>query len=248
MRGWKSARWAAAVVVMAATVVVMAGSGVGAQQADCTDVTVSPSVDLVTRGVSTIGPIQVNVAAGRYRLIMTSADPGHVAGHQTEQQHESWSFTLDNGFSSPITPDLSDELTSATYDMGVADLSVASSITFVHHGVAPSPDSVHPTVTFRCEAAPATTTTASTTAPPPTVADVSTTVAPETTVVQTTAVETTTAAPATTVPDGTVKNNELPRTGSNESVLWMGLLLLTVGGVFLVIGKIVGLEHSGSTA
>ena len=236
--------------------VLVAGTA-GAQEAGCSNVVVAPSIDLVTRGVSTIGPIQIDLPAGRYRLAMSSVDAGHEPDHQSDQLSERWSFTLDNGYSSPITPDLATESKSATFDMGAVDLVAATSITFVHHGVAPSADSVRPSITFQCEppttatttttstttSTTTTTSTSTTTEPTPTVAEVTTTAPPET---ETTAV--TTEVTTTTTPGSVKANDTLPRTGSNESILWMGLLLLTVGGVFIVVSKIVSIEHDRTSA
>ena len=246
----KMVRLVAVGMVVAATMTI--GGTASAQNATCDDATVSSSADLITRGPTNIGPVSVVIPAGRYRLVMTSTDPGHRPGHQPEQLNERWSFSLDNGYSSPITPDLPTDVTSAVYDMGVVEMAAASSLTFLHHGVMPSADSVQPSVTFRCEAAPPTTTEAPTTtveAPTTTIEALTTTtpvteggnvdptssVAPETSAVKSTEATTTTVV---------VASSELPRTGGNPSFVWMGLLLVTVGGVFIVVGKIVTLESA----
>ena len=117
MRGSKVAQRVVVFAVVMLGASMAAGGFAAAQQADCADVTVNPGQDLVTRGVSTIGPIQINVPAGTYRIVMVSTDVGHAPGHQEDQQNERWSFTLDSGYSSPITPDLATEVTTATFDM-----------------------------------------------------------------------------------------------------------------------------------
>lgn len=215
------------------------GGAVGAQTSSCADVTVTTPQDLVTAGPTTIGPISVDVGAGRYRLLMTSIDRGHRPGHQTHQRSERWSFTLDSGYSSPITADLAEDATSASFDMGLVDFVEATSITFHHHGAAPSPDSISASVTFQC-AEPVPTTAPPTTEPPVTEGgeiDI-TTAAPDTSGVKSSDAT----QPPTTRPVGATANGELPRTGGNPSFLWMGLLLMTSGGVFLVVGKIITLE------
>jgi len=220
-------------VVTIATGLTLAGGSVAAQDASCTDVSVGHGgIELLTRGPVSIGPIAISLPAGTYRLIMTSADPGHMPNHQENQVNERWNFVLDNGYSSPITPDLATELTTATYDMGVADLAAASSLTFIHHGVAPSADSVYPSVVFQCVAPPPTTTTAPpTTEPPVTVADTSTTAAPTTTPPPT--------APTTAPPtsEGEVNSEELPRTGTTTNLLLLGLGLAAAGTLVLEVSR-----------
>ncbi|MFT7648657.1 MAG: hypothetical protein ACI8Y4_003409 [Candidatus Poriferisodalaceae bacterium] len=99
-------------VVFIAIAALTVGAAVPAQaQTSCSDVLVDSGVTLVNPGVVTAGPIAVNISAGSYRLVMTSEDPLHSAGHQTDQMHEQWSFHTNTGYSSPTTPDLADERT-----------------------------------------------------------------------------------------------------------------------------------------
>ncbi len=236
----RAARWAVA-ISMAAGLVIHGGTA-GAQDASCSDVTVGAGgVELLTRGPTSIGPVAISLPAGTYRLVMSSTDPAHMPGFQGDQTNERWNFVLDNGYASPITPDLPTDQTSATYDMGVADLAAASSLTFVHHGVPPSADSVFPSVTFQCVTPPPTTaaptTVPVTPAPSVSVLDTSTT-APATTVPTTTVPTTaapTTAAPTTAPPvsTGDVDSEELPRTGGTTNLFFVGVGLAAAGAVVL---------------
>lgn len=228
----------AALVIATCAVFVASAS---AQQAGCADVTVSGEAKLDTAGSATIGPVPAPLSAGQYRIVMHSADPGHIAGHQTDQQHEQWSFRLDSGYGSPITPDLADGLTNASFDMGVVTLAEAASITFVHHGVAPSRDSVLPSVSFSC-VQPTTPTSAAPTS--------SSTEAPVTTGGRLD--PTTWAAPEPTVGvqqgSGGVGNtggsNELALTGNSGKALSLGVLLLACGGVVVLLGRVVSIEEA----
>jgi LPXTG-motif cell wall-anchored protein len=255
-RGVRNRMWSVMIAVAVSLSVGIGGAAAqevtqpgAASDLQCVDVTVDGPGDLNTRGPTTLGPIAVSLPAGRYRLLMTSTDIHHAPGHQPGQLAERWSVTLDNGYSSPVTPDLATEDISAVFDMGVVELGAASALTFVHHGIAPSPDSVHPSITFRCEPVlTSTTSTTSTTATSTTVATTTTAVPSPSTTTTTEAPpvtrggdiapSTTTATPTTVVSTG----DNLPRTGGNLSLLWMGLLLLAAGGVFVVVGRLVALE------
>lgn len=197
------------------------------------------------------------VPAGLYQITATSSDVGHVAGRQTDQTSERWSFVTDTGVSSPIVPDLPDAQTSSTFGMGQITFDdPVSSITFVHHGTGLSADSVSPTLLLEC-VAPAT--TSSTTDAPTTSAVVQATttvpgsVAPTSLVATTSTTSaavqaTTSAAPSTSAPPVTVGaeidpdptnqvGDTLPRTGLGEWILWSAAVLLVGGVAFVVVGR-----------
>jgi hypothetical protein len=151
---------AGSVLVLSASAFLTAPAS---SQEECTGVSVTPGVILITSAPS-FGPMVASVPAGTYRMIVRSYDLGHSAGRQTDQMHEQWSFSADTGYTSPRTPDLGDALTVATYDLGEVTLtSAVSSISFRQWGVAPSVDSVRPEITFQRVQGPVTTTEAPTT-------------------------------------------------------------------------------------
>ena len=230
MRGRRRVVWVTVLAVALAS--VWAASGAAADQV-CRDVAVSPGERLVSRGPTKLGPMRLELPAGRYRILMTSADNGHEAGYQVDQTHERWSFRLDSGYRSPITPDLAETAKVATFDMGTVDLKATWTITFRHHGAAPVADSVVPSVLFVCDDGPVSTAPPTTLAPstsgPASTAPLTTgplTTGPQTTGPQTTAPQTTggaTSEPLITTDatlDPTTSTTEAPVTtaGTAESM------------------------------
>ena len=147
----------------------------------------------LTKNNPTFGPVAVSVPAGTYDIILVSSDPTHAPGAYTDQMHESWFLVTDSGFTSPVTPDLADADLSTSIVINGINLGATTQITAVWAGQAPSFDSVHPAVTFRCVIEPSTTTTAGPT----------TTLPATSTTVPTTLPATSTIVPATTAPTTT---------------------------------------------
>lgn len=181
-------------------------SPAGADDAACGDVSVDFAAVIggpLTKHTQTAGPVAVELAAGTYDIVLTSFDPSHQSGKYLDQLHESWYFTLDNGFVSATTPDFGDELMGLSISQQGVTLERATQITAHWAGVEPSWDSVRASVTLRCLDGPPATTAPSSTVAPTTTEPVSTTVAPTSSVPATTAPATTapaTTAPATTAP------------------------------------------------
>jgi hypothetical protein len=211
----------------------------GAQESDggstvntavCTDVTIGMDTPMYPPFV-TSSPYSVSVPAGTYRIHAVSHDLLHEDGYQPEERQESWSFSTNTGYSSPVTPDLSETSKSVTFDLGEVTFDAAvSSITFHWRGVVSDVDSVRPGLTLSCfvNAAAATT-------------EVPTTVAP-TTVAPTTEAPTTTEPAGQVMPSSTVASKStdpdtLPRTGSSASMGWLAAAFVSVGAVFASTGR-----------
>ncbi len=189
------------VLTLATTGATLTGSPAGA--VDCASVTVAPGDRLLANKAPVGGPYSIDLPAGEYRLVVSSTDSHHADGALT-QEYEIWYFTLDSGFTSPVTPDLPDELVTLQFDLGVFTIAASTSITF-HHGVqGPGAQSVTPAVQFVCAQTPDTT-VPETTAPETTAPE---TTAPETTAPETTAPDTT--APDTTAPDASAAPTTAP--------------------------------------
>jgi len=170
--------------------------------AACVDVTFdfdSLGQGALTNNNPTLGPTPIAIGAGTYDIELVSSDPTHGPGLFTDQTHEQWFFVLDSGYASPVTPDIPEIDLSLTVVVTGVTLSASTAITAVWSGQAPSSDSVHAAVTFKC--ADTVVTVGSTTEAPTTTAAPTTTVAPTTTEAPTatTAPGTTTPAPSTTV-------------------------------------------------
>ena len=210
--------------------------------------------------------VSINLPVGVYDIVMTSADPTHGRGEHLDQMHESWFFTLDNGYVSPTTPDFDDDVFGVAIVVAGVQLESASSIQAVWAGQLPASDSVHPaSVSFSCTRQTiATTSTTTTVAPttttseaPPTtlggVTDDSTTTVPTTEPSPTTTARTT--APATSTPPTTTSESGTTTTvvgeigGSTEEnpeLAATGLSLnLAIGGFTLILAGF-GLVTLGS--
>jgi len=206
---------------------------------------------------TSIGPVAIDLPAGVYDIVMTSFDPTHGPGLFVDQLNESWFFTLDNGYTSPTTPDFGDSEPGVSILVPSVALDAATAVTAQWAGVLPSSDSVHATVSFTCArqtiptTAPTTTagaTTSPTTAAPATSSTVpqsSTTVAASTSTVDPGASSTTmaallptTMAPTTqlTSPPTTVKVGEIGgTTEQNPELAFTGMKInLAIGGISLV--------------
>ena len=214
-------------------------------------------------GNTQVGPVAIDLPDGVYDIVLTSSDPTHQSGMFLDQEHESWFFTLDNGFTSATTPDFPDE------DLGVAiaqtavSLGPATQITAHWAGQLPSFDSVHAMVSFSCARETIATTTSTTTttiATTTTAAPTTTTAAPTTTAATTTTASPTTVAASTTTPltpttipattqattttstvgeigGTTEENEELAFTGTNLNLAIGGFLLIAGGFGLVVVGN-----------
>ena len=187
---------AAMCIIAGVVLIAVAPVAADGEPVECVDVSVNfddAGLGALSKGQTTLGPLSLDLSAGTYDVVLISSDPTHAPGAFTDQQNESWFIVLDNGYTSPKTPDIPDAELSVTVVVENVDLGAATAVTAVWAGQAPSHDSVHAAVTFRCAAPVVTTTTTSSTAPPTTIA--SSTTAAETTT--TTSASTTTAAPTT---------------------------------------------------
>jgi hypothetical protein len=132
----------------------------------CDDIAIGSSGTLLAPQVPSSPVFQRHIPTGQYRIIATSSDNGHAAGHQTGQTGEQWYFTTDSGYRSPTTPDLAEGATSQTFDLGVATILESGSVTFHHAQLGSTVDSVDAGIVLEC-VPPVTTTTTTTVAPPP---------------------------------------------------------------------------------
>ncbi len=173
----RSSRNALAVVMILIGTIMVASSPLSAADGTdhCTDVVVNfddhDPRPLSSRNL-TAGPVSVTLAQGTYDIVLSSSDPGHGSGRFLNQMHESWYFTLDNGYVSPVTPDFPDSETGVAIVRTGVSLTSASQITAFWAGVEADIDSVHATVSFTCarQTIASTTTAAPTSSSPTTVA------------------------------------------------------------------------------
>jgi len=206
---------------------------------------------------TSIGPVSILLPAGVYDIVMTSSDPTHGPGLFVDQLNESWFFTLDNGYVSPTTPDFGDAEPGISILVPNVDLAAATAVTAQWAGVAPSSDSVHPTVSFTCarETIPTSTTattfaaTTSTASPQSSTtigASTSTSAATTTSIVAllpTTMVPTSQpASPTTTARVGeiggtTEENPELAFTGIKINLAIGGFSLVVAGFALVLVGS-----------
>lgn len=179
----------------------------------CSDLSVASGFRLLANRAPVTGAYSVDLPAGDYRLIASSFDEVHPTG--ADQQNETWYFTTDSGYTSPVVPDLPTGQTSASFDMGVITVPASTTITFHHGASGPGAQSVSPSVQLICASTPETTVPETTlpevTAPdsraPDTTPEPS--VAP-TTVPQTTTAPVPTAPPSTDPPEPTPPGAVLP--------------------------------------
>lgn len=202
------------------------------------------------RNNTSTGPVAISLAAGTYDILLTSSDPGHAPGKHSDQLHESWFFTLDNGYVSPTTPDFGDDSFGVAIVSAGVTIASASQITAFWAGQAPSPDSVHATVSFTCsrQTIQGTSTTTSTTAVTTTQATPSSTspvvtTSPTSAPLLPTTLPPVTVAAATTTAVGeiggtTEENTELAFTGTNLNLAIAGLTLIAGGFGLIVVGSI----------
>lgn len=88
---------------------------------------------LLNDGISdTAGPFTISMPAGTYDITLHSFDDHVDHPGQTEQTQEQWYFTLDSGYTSPVSSDVPDDAVSVIDNFPSETIGEASSIT-VHH-------------------------------------------------------------------------------------------------------------------
>jgi hypothetical protein len=88
---------------------------------------------LLNDGISdSAGPFAIVLPAGVYDITMQASDNHPSADYQIEQTQEQWYFTLDNGYTSPPTPDVPADKTQVTMTVEGVELTAATAIS-VHH-------------------------------------------------------------------------------------------------------------------
>ena len=215
----------------------------------CDDVTVSTQVRLINGRASTLGPFTVTLAAGDYRVIMTSADAMHAPGYQPSQTGEQWYFTTDSGYRSPTTPDLAEGSGAATFDMGIVTLPETTSVTFHHASTVPGANSVVPGVVFESQIPPCGPTTTTQTSTTQTSTTQTSTTQGQTSTSLSTSTSTAISTPGSVLPSSTVKSSvvsvpttnvvpqvdggdnpgTLPRTGGELTYAVVGAAMVLVG-------------------
>ena len=180
----------------------------------------------------TVGPVNIALSAGTYDIVLISTDPTHGQGLYLDQVHESWFFTLDNGYVSLTTPDFDDSLMGISIVVPGVALAAATQVTAHWAGEPPSADSVFAAIRFACTEqtteAPTTTTT--------TEATTTTTTVPPVTTAGTTAPPTTTEAVGE-IGGTTEENPELAATGISLTLAVAGMSLIAAGFGLVVGGS-----------
>ncbi len=114
------------------------------------DIVVEGLGDL-SRTIQEIGPVQVFIPEGRYRVTAISRDDGHAPGVQENQLDERWSARSSTGWSLPTTPDLSTADTEARFDLGETTVSdTIHQLWFRWEGRIASANSIEPALQLSC--------------------------------------------------------------------------------------------------
>lgn len=99
---------------------------------------------LLNDGISTsAGPFTIDLPAGTYDVMMSSYDAHDEHPGQIDQPYEQWYFTLDSGFTSPLSTDVPDDSTTTVDTFEDVVIDAATSITLHHRGLG-SVNSVEP--------------------------------------------------------------------------------------------------------
>ena len=99
---------------------------------------------LLNDGISdSAGPFTISMPAGTYDITIHSFDDHIAHPGQTEQTQEQWYFTLDNGYTSPVSSDIPDDQVSVMDTFEHVVIEDATAIT-VHHLGAGGINSVAP--------------------------------------------------------------------------------------------------------
>ena len=214
-------------LMMVSGLLLLVSAPVAAAEGECVDVVVdfANTYPKLLAWNPTVGPVNIALSAGTYDIVLISTDPTHGQGLYLDQVHESWFFTLDNGYVSPTTPDFDDsEMGISIVVPGVA-LAAATQVTAHWAGEPPSADSVFAAIRFVCteqttEVPTTTTTTVATTTTTTVATTTTTTVATTTTTtVATTTVATTTVATTTTTTVATTTTTTAPSTTSTTTTV-----------------------------
>jgi hypothetical protein len=92
-------------------------------------------IRLLNDGMSnTAGPFAIELPAGTYDVLVQSHDAHDLHPGQTEQTQEQWYFTLDSGYVSPVTTDVSDDSNIAIDEFDGQVIAASTSITLQHLG------------------------------------------------------------------------------------------------------------------
>lgn len=227
-------------LMMVSGLLLLVSAPVAAAEGECVDVVVDFAIANPTALLAsnpTVGPVNIALSAGTYDIVFISTDPTHGQGLYLDQVHESWFFTLDNGYVSLTTPDFDDSLMGISIVVPGVALAAATQVTAHWAGEPPSADSVFAAIRFACTEqtteAPTTTTTTeatTTTTTVPSTTSTTTTVLLPTTVPPVTTAGTT-APPTTTEAVGeiggtTEENPELAATGISLTLAVAGMSLI----------------------
>lgn len=88
---------------------------------------------LLNDGISdSAGPFVISMPAGSYDITLHSFDDHAAHPGQIEQTQEQWYFTLDSGYTSPVSSDVADDTNSSVDTFPGAVIEDATAIT-VHH-------------------------------------------------------------------------------------------------------------------
>lgn len=91
---------------------------------------------LLNDGISTTaGPYSIELPAGTYNVMMSSYDAHDEHPGQIDQPYEQWYFTLDSGFTSPLSTDVPDDATTTVDTFENMVIGAATSITVHHRGL-----------------------------------------------------------------------------------------------------------------
>lgn len=129
-----SKRAAKFTVVAAIGAAVLVGGGATAGAADgCGTTEVSlQGVRLLNNGVDDVaGPFPIDLAPGTYDITMRSRD-AHDEHYQPEQENEQWYFTLDSGYTSAPSTDISTDQNNSSTNLSAQEIGASTSVT-VHH-------------------------------------------------------------------------------------------------------------------
>lgn len=196
---------------------------------------------LINDGISTsAGPYAISLPAGTYDVQMWSNDNHPSPDYQTDQTAEQWYFVLDNGYSSPPTLDIPNNAESTVTSIEKVTLDAATTITVHHRLVGSSPNSVN----VECVGFTPANVDIS---PPATPAITEPSVLPP--VVHPPSVS----APVATVPTEVKPVVEAPPipqlavTGTDSSLVYVGLLLLLTGVALVVSERRVEQRHDSRT-
>ena len=228
-------RAVAVIAIIAGVALTSSGLAGAANSVGCGDYSFGfTGTRLLNDGISdSAGPFAIVLPAGVYDITMEASDNHPSADYQVEQTQEQWYFTLDNGYSSPPTPDVPADRTQVTMTVEGVELAEATAIS-VHHLRQGGVNSVN----VDCIGFTPSIVAPPTTTEPPQIGGPIGTVPPQTTPPPTVAV-----APPATEPPAAVSVEvkpavevveELALTGTRSSAMAVtGIGLVVLGAIFL---------------